>query len=79
MASRKKALNYFQQTAAIADTHVAIAGGVHIAALGGVWMMAVFGFAGFSLKDDDIGLEPHLPADWLSLALASNGAALLED
>jgi trehalose/maltose hydrolase-like predicted phosphorylase len=65
----EKALNYFRQTAAIdlADTHVATAGGVHIAALGGVWMIAVFGFAGLSLKSDNIALEPHLPADWASL------------
>jgi hypothetical protein len=46
------ALRYFRQTAAIdlADTHVAIDGGVHIAALGGVWLTAVFGFAGLSLR-----------------------------
>ncbi len=63
------ALRYFQQTAAIdlADTHVAIEGGLHIAALGGVWMMAVLGFAGLSLHDDAIGFNPQLPAGWHSL------------
>lgn len=63
------ALDYFQQTAAIdlADTHVAIAGGVHIAALGGIWMMAVLGFAGLSLQADAIGLNPQLPAGWRRL------------
>ena len=47
------ALRYFRQTAAIdlADTHVAIDGGVHIAALGGLWQTAVFGFAGLSLAE----------------------------
>lgn len=63
------ALRYFRQTAAIdlADTHVAIAGGVHIAALGGIWMMAVLGFAGLSLQGDAIGINPHLPAEWHGL------------
>jgi trehalose/maltose hydrolase-like predicted phosphorylase len=65
----EKALDYFRQTAAIdlADTHVAIEGGVHIAALGGIWMTAVFGFAGLSLRSDDIAIAPQLPADWVSL------------
>jgi trehalose/maltose hydrolase-like predicted phosphorylase len=63
------ALRYFRQTAAIdlADTHVAIAGGVHIAALGGIWLTAVFGFAGLSLHSDGIAIDPQLPADWRSL------------
>jgi len=66
------ALRYFQQTAAIdlADTHVAIAGGVHIAALGGVWMMAVLGFAGLTLQGDAIGLNPQLPTAWQSMAFS---------
>ena len=65
----KKALSYFQQTAAIdlTDTHVAIAGGVHIAALGGIWLMAVFGFAGLSLQSDELAIDPHLPVEWRSL------------
>jgi trehalose/maltose hydrolase-like predicted phosphorylase len=63
------ALRYFRQTAAIdlADTHVAIDGGVHIAALGGLWMMTVFGFAGLGLHSDSIGLDPSLPPGWNSL------------
>ena len=63
------ALRYFRQTAAIdlADTHVAIAGGVHIAALGGIWLTAVFGFAGLSLRSDGIAVDPQLPASWRSL------------
>jgi trehalose/maltose hydrolase-like predicted phosphorylase len=63
------ALRYFRQTAAIdlADTHVAIDGGVHIAALGGVWLTAVFGFAGLSMHSDGIAVHPQLPANWRSL------------
>ncbi|MDF2117847.1 glycosyl hydrolase family 65 protein [Roseiarcaceae bacterium H3SJ34-1] len=63
------ALQFFQQTAAIdlADTHVAIAGGVHIASQGGIWLMAVFGFAGLSLLTDGIAINPQLPKAWLSL------------
>jgi len=66
------ALGYFRRTAAIdlSDTHVAIDGGIHIAALGGIWMLAVFGFAGLSLRADGLGLDPHLPASWHSLAFA---------
>ena len=63
------ALRYFRQTAAIdlADTHVAIDGGVHIAALGGIWLTAVFGFAGLSLQSDGVAIDPQLPASWRSL------------
>ena len=66
------ALRYFRQTAAIdlADTHVAIAGGVHIAALGGIWLMAVFGFAGISLRSEGIGVDPQLPTGWRSLGFS---------
>jgi len=46
---------------------VAIAGGIHIAALGGIWQMAVFGFAGVSLLDDGIAVDPQLPVSWHSL------------
>ena len=67
-----RALRYFRQTAAIdlADTHVAIDGGVHIAALGGIWMTAVFGFAGLALRPDGIAIDPRLPAGWRSLAFS---------
>ncbi|MGA7385143.1 MAG: glycosyl hydrolase family 65 protein [Methylocella sp.] len=66
------ALRYFRQTAAIdlADTHVAIDGGVHIAALGGIWLTAVFGFAGLSLHSDGIAVDPQLPANWRSLGFS---------
>jgi trehalose/maltose hydrolase-like predicted phosphorylase len=66
------ALRFFQQTAAIdlADTHVAIDGGVHIAALGGIWMIAILGFAGLSIRSDGIAIDPQLPAGWRSVAFA---------
>ena len=61
---------YFAQTASIdlADNHVAIDGGVHIAALGGIWLMTIFGFAGLSLREDGLALNPKLPTAWRSLA-----------
>jgi trehalose/maltose hydrolase-like predicted phosphorylase len=63
------ALRYFRQTASIdlADTHVAIDGGIHVAALGGVWLTAVFGFAGLSLRNDGVAIDPQLPPGWSSL------------
>jgi trehalose/maltose hydrolase-like predicted phosphorylase len=66
------ALRYFRQTAEIdlADTHVAIDGGVHIAALGGIWLTAVFGFAGLSLHSDGIAVNPQLPANWRGLGFS---------
>jgi trehalose/maltose hydrolase-like predicted phosphorylase len=64
------ALRFFRQTAAIdlAQTNVGADGGIHIAALGGLWMLAVFGFAGVSLHDAGIAIDPQLPAGWDSLA-----------
>jgi len=66
------ALDYFHRTAAIdlADTKVAIGGGIHIAAQGGLWMMSVLGFAGLSLRDDGVALAPRLPVSWSSLGFS---------
>ncbi len=63
------ALRFLRQTSAIdlADTHVAIDGGLHIAALGGVWMIAVLGFAGVTLLPDALAIDPRLPAGWTGL------------
>jgi trehalose/maltose hydrolase-like predicted phosphorylase len=70
LGDTEMALRFLRQTADIdlADTHVGTGGGVHIAALGGIWMLAAFGFAGLSLRDDGVGIDPHLPAAWRSLA-----------
>ena len=69
LGDSETALGFFRQTAAIdlADTHVAIGGGVHMAALGGLWQTAVLGFAGLSLLADGLALAPRLPADWNGL------------
>ena len=50
------------------DRDVAIDGGIHIAALGGVWLTAVFGFAGLSLRNDGVAIDPQLPEGWSSLS-----------
>jgi trehalose/maltose hydrolase-like predicted phosphorylase len=64
------ALRFFRQTAAIdlEATSVSNGGGVHIAALGGLWMLGVLGFAGLSLRDDGVAVDPRLPVGWNSLA-----------
>jgi len=69
LGDTETALRYFRQAAAIdlEDTHAGHDGGVHIAAQGGIWMLAVFGFAGLSLRDEGVAIEPHLPAGWRSL------------
>ncbi|TLU74530.1 glycoside hydrolase family 65 protein [Lichenicoccus roseus] len=66
------ALRYFRETADIdlGDNQVACDGGIHIAALGGIWLTAVFGFAGLSLTDDGVALDPQLPPQWTSLAFS---------
>ena len=70
LGDTEMALRFFHRTADIdlADTQVATDGGIHIAALGGIWMLTVLGIAGLSLRDDGIDIDPHLPADWHSLA-----------
>ena len=42
-------------------------GGTHPASEGGAWMVAVFGFAGLEIKDDEIVCNPHLPKTWKSI------------
>jgi trehalose/maltose hydrolase-like predicted phosphorylase len=70
LGDAETALRFFRQTAEIdlGDGHVGTDGGVHIAAQGGMWMLAVFGFAGLSLRDDGIAIDPHLPTGWDNLA-----------
>ena len=65
---------YFRETAAIdlEDTTGTGAGGVHMAALGGLWQATVFGFAGLSLHEDGLGLDPCLPAGWTALSFRVN-------
>jgi len=39
-------------------------GGTHPAANGGAWQAAIHGFAGLSIKDGVIALNPALPVQW---------------
>ena len=66
------ALAFFRETAMIdlGNAHVSSDGGVHIAALGGIWLTAVFGFAGLSLTENGLALDPKLPPDWKSLSFS---------
>lgn len=63
------AAQYFTDTAGTdLDEPVADSGGgVRIAAQGALWQVAIFGFAGLSLDDNGIALNPHLPPEWKSL------------
>ncbi len=38
--------------------------GIHGAASGGLWEAIVFGFAGVSVKNGELVVDPHLPAHW---------------
>ena len=42
-------------------------GGTHPAAAGGAWMTAVRGFAGLTVRDGEIRVNPCLPAHWTRL------------
>jgi trehalose/maltose hydrolase-like predicted phosphorylase len=70
LGDTEMALRFFQQTAVIdlGDAHGPADEGIHIAALGGLWMLTVFGFAGLSVRDDGLALEPRLPDGWQRLA-----------
>jgi trehalose/maltose hydrolase-like predicted phosphorylase len=72
LSKSEMAMRFFRQASAtdLADTHAAIDGGVHIAALGGMWMMAVLGFAGLTMNESGLGLNPQLPDGWQSLAFS---------
>jgi trehalose/maltose hydrolase-like predicted phosphorylase len=70
LGDTEMALRFFRQTADIdlGGGQGPADGGVHIAALGGIWMLAVLGFAGLSVRDDGLALEPRLPEGWQSLS-----------
>ncbi|MCM2321933.1 MAG: glycoside hydrolase family 65 protein [Oligoflexia bacterium] len=42
-------------------------GGIHAAAQGGLWQAVVFGFAGMSLRADEVAFSPRLPRTWTNL------------
>jgi len=43
--------------------------GIHAASLGGIWKAIVFGFAGISIEDDKLHINPKIPPLWLKLKL----------
>jgi trehalose/maltose hydrolase-like predicted phosphorylase len=69
LGETETALRFLRQAAA-ADLELDpnSAGGIRIAGLGGLWQAIVFGFAGFDLKGDTLGLDPKLPPQWRSLS-----------
>jgi trehalose/maltose hydrolase-like predicted phosphorylase len=74
LGETETAVRYFAETAAT-DLRAAgdsSAGGVHIAALGGLWQAAVFGFAGLSLGEDALGIDPRLPPAWRMLGFCAH-------
>ncbi len=38
--------------------------GLHFANFGGTWQTVVYGFAGLSIKDDTVIIEPNIPEKW---------------
>ncbi len=54
-------------------------GGTHPAASGGAWKVAVYGFAGVTVRDGKITCRPHLPEGWRGMAfkLALGGKTYL--
>ncbi len=42
--------------------------GIHIASCGGAWQAVVFGFAGLTLTENGLSIDPHLPEKWKSLS-----------
>ncbi len=43
-------------------------GGIHTAACGAAWQICVSGFAGVTVNDEGLSIEPRLPAGWGRLA-----------
>ncbi len=78
---RKKAFDYFQQTARLDlddilhNTYY----GLHTACLGGTWMCCTYGFAGLRIIKDHLHLRPLLPKKWetLEFTLYFKGRRLL--
>ncbi len=53
--------------------------GVHMATAGGLWQAAVMGFGGLALDDEQLALDPRLPAEWsrLKFPITSRGAKVV--
>jgi nigerose phosphorylase len=79
------AYKYFMKTATIDLTGegkeyvgTLYIGGMHPAGNGGTWMSAVFGLCGIYVSDDNISVNPRLPAHWeqVTLSLVFRGQKL---
>lgn len=46
-------------------------GGTHPAAQGGSWMMVVYGFCGFSIRENKIQIKQNLPAAWKKVSFTA--------
>jgi len=68
LGMEEKAVDYFGNSAKMdllnlhKNTHI----GIHTANMGGSYMVIVYGFAGFRLKEDGISFSPMLPKKWRS-------------
>ena len=65
-----KALQYFYCSAYVDmdDNQKNTEWGIHAASTGGTWMSVVYGFGGFSVKNDIPAFSPWLPQKWESIA-----------
>lgn len=69
------AYDYFMKTAQVdltgesktfaGDLYI---GGTHPAANGGAWMVAILGFCGLAIKNNQVTLQPRLPQKWAQVA-----------
>jgi HAD superfamily hydrolase (TIGR01509 family) len=67
LGDAEMALRYLHDIAEF-DADPTSAGGVRIAGLGGIWQAVTLGFAGLDLMGEALSIDPHLPAQWRSLA-----------
>ncbi|KAJ9471436.1 hypothetical protein DIPPA_05219 [Diplonema papillatum] len=76
----QKAYNYFKCTARmdLDNIHNNSQHGIHTACMAGTWMCVVRGFAGFSVYNNVVHLNPYLPQEWkgYSFKLTYKGAVL---
>lgn len=65
----KEAEKFFRKTLGI-DLSLdkkGAAEGIHIANCGGIWQLIVFGFAGLTIDNDELKINPKLPSKWNGL------------
>ena len=66
----KLAWNFFEKCMEIDldDNPFDSTDGIHSASLGGIWNCVIFGFAGFTLVDGKILIQPALPEHWSEMS-----------